>query len=169
MSPSNGRTCAIAATVLALVSAATCATLVVLGGYRALLLEERVHKSEVQVTEYKSYADHLSAQLQQLQRVDSTLGARLQAIEAGAAAAMSRRKQQGSDGEKEKPKRAKGGDKGKAKDKDEEGAPRKVDGDTKTPKEAGSVVAISGSAEDGADDDKKRGKRRGRKKRSNKG
>ena len=81
----NGRGCAVAAMIVSLLAAAVAVSFVLYGGYKALDLEDRVAKSDAAVAEYKQFASHLSAQLQTLQRVDTTLGSRLQAAEAALA------------------------------------------------------------------------------------
>ena len=108
------RGCATVAVVIAIASAAVLFGCVAYGGYKGLELNKTVTRNDAVLTEVKSYMSHLSAQLQQLQRVDTSLGARLLAVESalrGAAPGAT-----GADeGNKKRGKGVSGKGKGKAK------------------------------------------------------
>ena len=113
------RGCATVAVVIAIASAAVLFGCVAYGGYKGLELNKTVTRNDAVLTEVKSYMSHLSAQLQQLQRVDTSLGARLLAVESalrGAAPGAT-----GADeGNKKRGKGVSGKGKGKAKPKGDE-------------------------------------------------
>jgi hypothetical protein len=137
MPPKDGRACGIAAVVIAIASAAVVAGCVAYGGYKGLELERIVTRNDAILTEVKSYASHLSAQLQQLQRVDTSLGARLLAAESalrGAAPSVT--------GADEGKKGGGGKGKGKAKPKGDE----EDDASTKASQSSGADPASSSSA-----------------------
>jgi hypothetical protein len=140
MPPKDGRACGIAAVVIAIASAAVVAGCVAYGGYKGLELERIVTRNDAILTEVKSYASHLSAQLQQLQRVDTSLGARLLAAESalrGAAPSVT-----GADEGKKRGKGGGGKGKGKAKPKGDE----EDDASTKASQSSGADPASSSSA-----------------------
>jgi hypothetical protein len=140
MPPKDGRACGIAAVVIAIASAAVVAGCVAYGGYKGLELERLVTRNDAVLTEVKSYASHLSAQLQQLQRVDTSLGARLLAVESalrGAAPSAT-----GADEGKKRGKGGGGKGKGKAKPKGDD----EDDASTKASQSSGADPASSSSS-----------------------
>ncbi len=161
--PAGGRGCAVAAVVISILSAAVVAGCVGYGGHKALELEMRVARSDIAVAEYKSYAAHLSAQLQQLQRVDTALGARLINAENGLRAAVSETESNDEDGKR----RGRGSSgKGKARAKSES------EGNTAAKESELPAVAPTAAAADaggeGASDEAK-GNAKGRKGKRKKG
>ena len=137
MAPKDGRACGIAAVVIAIASAAVVAGCVAYGGYKGLELERIVTRNDAILTEVKT---HLTAQLQQLQRVDTSLGARLLAAESalrGAAPSAT-----GADEGKKRGKGGGGKGKGKAKPKGDE----EDDASTKASQSSGADPASSSAA-----------------------
>ena len=166
------RGCATVAVVIAIASAAVLFGCVAYGGYKGLELNKTVTRNDAVLTEVKSYMSHLSAQLQQLQRVDTSLGARLLAVESalrGAAPGAT-----GADeGNKKRGKGVSGKGKGKAKpkgDEEEDASTKASQSPGADPAAAAAAATTAESTSEGGNAELAKGKGKGRKgKRGGKG
>ena len=84
--PQHGRGCAKAALCISVLTASTMAGAIAYGIYMADDMKNRMARHDGTVTQYKTFADHLSAQMHEMQRVDQTVSSRLAKLEAALAA-----------------------------------------------------------------------------------